>query len=62
MEFNLPVSSWFRLFRETGFTVEDYVELQSPQTGAEVHDYVTADWAHRFPSEQVWKLRKAPAG
>jgi hypothetical protein len=27
-----------------------------------MRDYVTADWAHRFPSEQVWKLRKAPAG
>lgn len=62
IEFNLPVSRWFRLFRETGFTVEDYIELQSPQTGAEVRDYVTADWAHRFPSEQAWKLRKAPAG
>jgi SAM-dependent methyltransferase len=62
IEFNLPVSRWFRLFRETGFTVEDYIELQSPQAGAEVRDYVTADWAHRFPSEQAWKLRKAPAG
>ncbi len=20
---------------------------------------VTADWAHRFPSEQVWKLRRS---
>jgi SAM-dependent methyltransferase len=62
IEFNLPVSRWFRLFRDTGFEVEDYVEVQSPETGSEVHDYVTADWAHRYPSEQVWKLRKAPAG
>jgi SAM-dependent methyltransferase len=62
IEFNLPVSRWFRLFRDTGFEVEDYIEVQSTETGSEVHDYVTADWAHRYPSEQVWKLRKAPAG
>lgn len=59
IEFNLPISRWMRLFRDTGFVVEDYLELQSPTTGAEIHDYVTADWAHRFPAEQVWKLRRS---
>ena len=59
IEFNLPISGWLRLFRDTGFVVEDYLELQAPTTGAEVHDYVTADWAHRFPAEQVWKLRRS---
>jgi SAM-dependent methyltransferase len=58
IEFNLPVSAWLRLFRETGFAVEDYVEIQAPAAGTEVHDFVTGDWAVRFPSEQVWKLRK----
>jgi len=62
IEFNLPMSSWLRLFRDTGFEVDDYIELQSPAPGAEVRDYVTADWAHRFPSEQVWKLRKPASG
>jgi SAM-dependent methyltransferase len=59
IEFNLPISGWLRLFRDTGFVVEDYLELQAPATGAKVHDYVTADWAHRFPAEQVWKLRRS---
>ena len=62
IEFNLPISAWLRLFRETGLVVEDYIEIQSPDPGAEVHDFVTADWAHRFPSEQVWKLRKPATG
>jgi SAM-dependent methyltransferase len=61
IEFNLPVSRWFALFRDTGFAVVDYVEIQAPDPGPEVNDYVTADWAHRFPSEQVWKLRKREA-
>jgi SAM-dependent methyltransferase len=58
IEFNLPVSVWFRLFRETGFDVVDYLELQAPAPGPEINYFVTADWAHRFPSEHVWKLRK----
>jgi SAM-dependent methyltransferase len=58
IEFNLPISQWFRLFRETGFEVVDYIEIQSPESGPDVNFFVTADWAHRFPSEQVWKLRK----
>jgi SAM-dependent methyltransferase len=58
VEFNLPISAWFRLFRETGFDIVDFVELQAPASGAEVNYFVTADWARRFPSEQVWKLRR----
>jgi SAM-dependent methyltransferase len=58
IEFNLPISGWFRLFGETGFDVVDFSEVQAPFAGPEVNFFVTADWAHRFPSEQVWKLRK----
>ena len=62
IEFNLPVSTWFRLFHETGFDVLEFLELQAPEptpeTAAEMRYFVTAEWAHRFPSEQAWVLRK----
>jgi len=58
VEFNLPISSWFRLFTETGFEVLDYLELQAPERCTEDPFSVPAAWAKRFPSEQVWKLRK----
>ena len=58
MEFNLPISGWFRLFIETGFEVEDFMEIQAPGRGGEINYFVTADWANRFPSEQVWRLRR----
>jgi SAM-dependent methyltransferase len=58
IEFNLPISRWFRLFRETGFEVIDFLELQAPAPGSQVNFFVTADWAHRYPSEQVWKVRR----
>lgn len=58
IEFNLPISRWVRLFRDTGFDILGFDELQAPESGTEVNFFVTADWAHRWPSEQVWRLRK----
>ena len=58
IEFNLPISGWVHLFRDTGFDIVDFFELQAPEPGPEIRFTVTADWAHRWPSEQVWKLRK----
>ncbi len=62
IEFNLPLSGWFRLFRDTGFDVVEFLEIQapepSPESAAEVRSFVTAGWAHRYPSEQAWVLRK----
>ena len=58
VEFNLPISEWMRLFRDTGFEILAYHELQAPEPGEEVRFFATADWAHAYPSEQVWSLRK----
>ncbi len=57
--FNLTISDWIRLFRETGFEIVAYHELQAPEPGEEIRFYVSADWAHAYPSEQVWHLRKS---
>lgn len=57
--FNLPISQWMRLFTDTGLEVVAYHELRAPsREGARYH--VPAAWAHDYPSEQVWKLRKRP--
>jgi SAM-dependent methyltransferase len=58
IEFNLPVSGWLRLFRDVGFAVEDYVEVQCPPSVDWDTTMATAAWARRWPTEQVWKLRK----
>ncbi len=47
-----------RLFVDTGFEILAYHELQAPEPGEEVRFQVTADWAHRYPSEQIWSMRK----
>ena len=58
IEFNMEFSSWLRLFREVGFDVIDYFELQAPADASGPRFWVTAEWARRFPAEQAWILRK----
>ena len=58
IEFNLPISSWLKLFRETGFEVLDYLELRAPDHFDETKFSSPANWSKQWPSEQVWKLRK----
>jgi SAM-dependent methyltransferase len=58
IEFSLPISAWFALFRDVGFEVEDYREPRPASGGDDVPYSVRRGWARDFPSEQVWKLRK----
>jgi len=61
VEYQRPYGAWIRLFRAHGLVVEDLVELQAPPDAATTYsDFVSAPWAHRWPAEHIWKLRKAP--
>ena len=60
VEFHLGHGDMFRLLRDTGFDVERLVELYAPDD-AETHqyyDFVTADWARKWPAEEIWAARK----
>jgi ubiquinone/menaquinone biosynthesis C-methylase UbiE len=59
-EFQLTYGDWIRLFRANGLVVEDLIELQ-PGAEAETtyDDYAPLAWARAFPSEHIWKVRKA---
>lgn len=56
--FNLPFSEWLRLFDEVGFDVVSYREVQNPETNRQPSFDIDPIWAHDFPSEQTWRLRK----
>ncbi len=58
IEFNLPISEWLRLFRDVGFDVVDYIEIQAPDEATGQEYQTPAAWARRWPAEQVWKLEK----
>jgi SAM-dependent methyltransferase len=62
VEFHLAHGEWIELLRANGFEIERLVEIQAP-ADAQTHEYyayVTADWARRWPSEEIWVARKRP--
>jgi SAM-dependent methyltransferase len=62
VEFVLPYGKWIELFRRCGFVVEALVELQAPPGAVNKdHTHVSAEWAQRWPSEEIWRLQKPPA-
>jgi SAM-dependent methyltransferase len=58
IEFNMEISSWMRLFRDVGFDVAAYHEIQAPASAEGTEFWVPASWAKRFPAEQAWELVK----
>jgi SAM-dependent methyltransferase len=58
IEFHLGYGDMIRLLRDSGFEVEDLVELRPPASAGNDFGYVDAAWARRWPSEEVWKARK----
>jgi len=59
VEFHLGHGDWIELLRANGFQLERLVELFAP-ADAETHSYykyVTADWARRWPAEELWVTR-----
>jgi SAM-dependent methyltransferase len=60
VEFHLGHGEWIDVLRGAGFEVERLVELFAPDD-AETHafyDTATADWARKWPSEDLWVARK----
>lgn len=59
VEYQLPHGEWIRLYRQHGFVVEDLIELQAPEGARSTYrgpqEYA---WARRWPSEQIWRVRK----
>ena len=60
VEFHLGHGDLIRLLRAQGFEILDLVEIQAPESAEthEYYDFVTADWARRWPSEELWRVRK----
>jgi hypothetical protein len=56
-EFCLPHGELLRLLRSCGFSVEDLIEIQAPEAACRDYPEVTATWARRWPSEEIWKAR-----
>lgn len=60
VEFHLAAGDLIRLLRANGFEVLDLVELFAPEDAKDhvEYSYVSAEWARRWPSEEIWRARK----
>ena len=60
VEFHLAHGDWIRLLRDNGFEILDLVEIQAPESAEthEYYDYVSGEWAKKWPAEEIWKARK----
>jgi SAM-dependent methyltransferase len=63
VEYHLGHGEMLRLLRETGLEVLGLWELRAPDsaTDHEYYGFVPADWARRWPAEEIWKARKPRA-
>jgi SAM-dependent methyltransferase len=58
VDFQLPYGEWIRLFRTSGFTIEDLIEVRPPAGSKSSFPGRPLRWARRWPAEMIWKVRK----
>lgn len=59
IEFHPTHGEWVQLQRATGFELDRLIEVQAPSTASGDFDFATPEWAKRWPSEDIWVLRKS---
>ncbi len=59
VEFHLGHGDMIRLMRGCGLTVEDLTEIRPPDGSGSRYEFVTLDWAQRWPPEEIWTARKS---
>jgi len=61
IEFRIGHGDMIRLLRSLGFEIEDLIELRPPDEGADpqAQPYIPLEWARRWPSAEIWKVRKS---
>jgi SAM-dependent methyltransferase len=60
IEFHLAHGEMLRLLRDTGFDVEGLWEIEASESAEDhsYYDFVSAEWARKWPAEEIWKARK----
>jgi len=57
VEFHINASDMVRLLRKTGFVIEDLIYLRAPEGATTKNEYMDAEWARRWPSEEIWRAK-----
>ena len=57
-EFHPSHGDWIRLFTANGFEILELLEPQVPEGVSTTYEWMTYEWARRWPCEEIWKVRK----
>jgi ubiquinone/menaquinone biosynthesis C-methylase UbiE len=59
-EFHINTSDMFQLLKRSGFDVLDYRQVYASEDSVDHphYNYVPAEWARKWPSEEIWRARK----
>jgi SAM-dependent methyltransferase len=58
VEFHLSHGDWIRLFRASGFEVQDLVEIRAHEGATTRCAWMEAAWARSWPCEEAWVVRR----
>lgn len=58
VEFHLGHGDWFRVLRNSGFDVENLIEVRPGPHAPPRFNFVSRDWARQWPSEDIWIARR----
>jgi SAM-dependent methyltransferase len=58
VEFHPTHGDWVRLLVANGLEIEDLVEPQAPEGSSTTYEWMSYDWARRWPCEEIWKVRR----
>ncbi len=61
VNYHLAHGDWIRVLRENGFEVEALHERLAPESAEDhvYYEFMPADWARRWPAEEIWVARKS---
>jgi ubiquinone/menaquinone biosynthesis C-methylase UbiE len=59
IEFHLPHGDWIKLLRDNGFVIERLLELGASPESKSRYGWANVEWASKWPTEEVWCVRKA---
>ncbi|MFN8176279.1 MAG: class I SAM-dependent methyltransferase [Solirubrobacteraceae bacterium] len=58
VEFHLPHGELIRVLRDSGFEIEELIEVRPPAGASTRYPWVPLEWARNWPCEEVWKARR----
>ena len=58
IDFHLGFGDMVRLLRQSGFQVENYLEVYSPEGATSRVPWANDEWARKWPIEEIWKAQK----